>query len=69
MQGMGFATRSYGGVTAEERRATRRAALIEAALISSPKTAQEQFRNVRYVRGRGSMAAISMSISPTRMPC
>ena len=32
MQGMTFATRSYGGVTAEERRATRRAALIEAAL-------------------------------------
>ena len=32
MQGMTFATRSYGGVTAEERRATRRVALIEAAL-------------------------------------
>ena len=32
MQSMATATRSYGGVTAEERRATRRAALIEAAL-------------------------------------
>ena len=29
---MAIATRSYGGVTADERRATRRAALIEAAL-------------------------------------
>ena len=32
MHGMKFASRSYGGVTAEQRRATRRAALIEAAL-------------------------------------
>jgi AcrR family transcriptional regulator len=32
MQSMATATRAYGGVTADERRATRRAALIEAAL-------------------------------------
>ncbi len=32
MRSMASATRSYGGITAEERRATRRAALIEAAL-------------------------------------
>jgi AcrR family transcriptional regulator len=32
MQMMASATRTYGGVTAEQRRATRRAALIEAAL-------------------------------------
>src|SRR6201998_896203 len=32
MRSMASATRSYGGVPAEERRATRRGALIEAAL-------------------------------------
>src|ERR1700752_1018562 len=32
MRSMASATRSYGGITAEERRATRRGALIEAAL-------------------------------------
>src|ERR1700722_20050043 len=32
MQTMASATRGYGGITAEQRRATRRAALIEAAL-------------------------------------
>ena len=32
MQTMASATRTYGGVTAGQRRATRRAALIEAAL-------------------------------------
>ncbi len=32
MRSMASATRGYGGITAEERRATRRAALIEAAL-------------------------------------
>ena len=32
MRSMASATRSYGGITAGERRATRRGALIEAAL-------------------------------------
>ena len=61
------AKRAYGGVAADERRAIRRTALMEAALDLFAEEARAGFQNEQYVLVLGSTIDTSTSTSPTLM--